>query len=143
MHSVRRTALEVELADASQDDLQQSSPRELRSSKQEAQPSNRQRLGPVFDELTNSRWKTGKSRSARDRLLHPSCAEKGAVMRLLRLPSSNLEYGDFLYAPIVVGDHESHLTVLSALSRLDLDPWKEAAELSALPKDTAAGRLAR
>jgi hypothetical protein len=64
-------------------------------------------------------------------------------MRLLRLPSSNLEYGDFLYAPIVVGDHESHLTVLSALSRLDLDPWKEAAELSALPKDTAAGRLAR
>ena len=54
-----------------------------------------------------------------------------------------MEYGDFLYAPIVAGDHESHLTVLSALSRLDLDPWKEAAELSALPKDTAAGRLTR
>ena len=34
------------------------------------------------------------------------------------------------------------LTVLSALSRLDIDPWKEAAELSELPKDTAAQRLA-
>jgi hypothetical protein len=52
------------------------------------------------------------------------------------------EFGDFLYAPIVAGEHEGQLTVLSALSRLDLDPWKEAAELSALPKDTAAGRLA-
>lgn len=52
------------------------------------------------------------------------------------------EFGDFLYAPIAAGEHEGHLTVLSALSRLDLDPWKEAEELSALPKDTAAGRLA-
>ena len=34
------------------------------------------------------------------------------------------------------------LTVLSALSRLDVDPWEEAAELSELPKDTAAQRLA-
>ena len=34
------------------------------------------------------------------------------------------------------------LTVLSALSRLDVDPWKEAAELSELPKDTATQRLA-
>jgi hypothetical protein len=52
------------------------------------------------------------------------------------------EFGDFLYAPIAEGEHEGHLTVLSALSRLDLDPWKEAAELSALPRDTAARRLA-
>src|ERR1700704_4795515 len=52
------------------------------------------------------------------------------------------EFGDFLYAPIAAGEHENDLTVLSALSRLDLDPWKEAAELSALPKDAAAGRLA-
>jgi hypothetical protein len=34
------------------------------------------------------------------------------------------------------------LTVLSALSRLDVDPWKEAAELSELPKDAATRRLA-
>jgi hypothetical protein len=34
------------------------------------------------------------------------------------------------------------LSVLSALARLNLDPWHEAAELSDLPKDTAAQRLA-
>ncbi len=34
------------------------------------------------------------------------------------------------------------LSVLSALSRLNVDPWLEAAELSELPKDTAALRLA-
>ena len=33
------------------------------------------------------------------------------------------------------------LSVLSALTRLDLDPWQEAAELSELPKDKAAVRL--
>jgi hypothetical protein len=34
------------------------------------------------------------------------------------------------------------VSVLSALARLDLDPWKEAAELSELAKNTAAQRLA-
>ena len=34
------------------------------------------------------------------------------------------------------------LNVLSALARLDLDPWQEAAELSELPKGTATQRLA-
>ena len=34
------------------------------------------------------------------------------------------------------------LSVLSALTRLNLDPWKEAVELSELPKDTATQRLA-
>jgi hypothetical protein len=33
------------------------------------------------------------------------------------------------------------LSVLSALARLDVDPRKEAAELSELPKGTAAQRL--
>jgi len=52
------------------------------------------------------------------------------------------EYDDFLYAPIGADKNEMPLTVLSALSRLDVDPWKEAAELSELPKDTATQRLA-
>jgi hypothetical protein len=33
------------------------------------------------------------------------------------------------------------LSVLSALARLDVDPWEEAAKLSELPKDTAAQKL--
>src|SRR4026209_1617645 len=52
------------------------------------------------------------------------------------------EFGDFLYAAIAADRNEMPLTVLSALSRLDLDPWEEAAELSELPKDTATQRLA-
>jgi hypothetical protein len=52
------------------------------------------------------------------------------------------EFGDFLYAAISVDSNEMPLTVLSALSRLDVDPWEEAAELSGLPNETAAQRLA-
>jgi hypothetical protein len=52
------------------------------------------------------------------------------------------EFDDFLYAPIGADGNEMPLTVLSALTRLDIDPWEEAAELSELPKDTATQRLA-
>lgn len=52
------------------------------------------------------------------------------------------EFDDFLYAPIGTDGGGMTLSVLSALSRLDLDPWEEAAELSALPTDTATHRLA-
>lgn len=52
------------------------------------------------------------------------------------------EFGDFLYALIAEGEHEAYLTVLSALSRLGLDPWMVAGVLSALPKEVAVERLA-
>jgi hypothetical protein len=51
------------------------------------------------------------------------------------------EFDDFLYAPVGADASGMTLSVLSALSRLDLDPWEEAAELSELPADTAAQRL--
>jgi len=52
------------------------------------------------------------------------------------------ELNDFLYA--VVGDEENgaEITVLSALGRLDLDPWEEAARLSRLTKESATKALA-
>ena len=53
------------------------------------------------------------------------------------------EFSAFLYASIGAYKNEISLSVLSALSRLNLDPWKEAAELSELPKNTARHRLAR
>ena len=34
------------------------------------------------------------------------------------------------------------LSMLSALARLDIDPWQEAAELARLPEETATQRLA-
>jgi hypothetical protein len=52
------------------------------------------------------------------------------------------EFDDFLYAPIGTESNDMPLSVLSALVRLDVDPWEEAAELSELPKDTATQRLA-
>jgi hypothetical protein len=52
------------------------------------------------------------------------------------------EFNDFLYAPVGAEENKMTLSVLSALSRLNVDPWAEAAELSELPKDTAARRLA-
>lgn len=52
------------------------------------------------------------------------------------------EFDDFLYAPIGADGSGMALSVLSALSRLNVDPWEEAAELSELPTDVATQRLA-
>lgn len=52
------------------------------------------------------------------------------------------EFDDFLYASIGEERNEMPLSVLSALARLGVDPWQEAAELSGLPKDPATQRLA-
>ena len=52
------------------------------------------------------------------------------------------EFCDFLYAAIGADRNKMSLSVLSALARLDIDPWEEAAELSELPKHAATQRLA-
>jgi hypothetical protein len=51
------------------------------------------------------------------------------------------EFNDFLFAPIVEAKNGMPLSVLSALARLDVDPWQEAAELTQLPGETAIRRL--
>jgi hypothetical protein len=52
------------------------------------------------------------------------------------------DLNDFLFAP--VGDEQNGmpLSVISALTRLGLEPWEEAARLAALPKALAAEALA-
>ena len=54
----------------------------------------------------------------------------------------NADFDDFLYA--FVGEEEcgGQLTVLSALARLGLDPWGEAANLSKLTRQAATTALA-
>jgi hypothetical protein len=52
------------------------------------------------------------------------------------------EFDDFLFAPIGEEQNGMLLSVISALARLDLDPWQEAANLAQLPVTTAARRLA-
>jgi hypothetical protein len=56
------------------------------------------------------------------------------------LPGS--EFDDFLCAPIGEEQNGMLLSVLSALVRLDVDPWQEAAKLAGLPGETATARLA-
>jgi len=52
------------------------------------------------------------------------------------------DLSDFLFA--LVGDEQNGmpLNVISALTRLGIDPWEEAARLAALPKALAAEALA-
>jgi hypothetical protein len=52
------------------------------------------------------------------------------------------EFGEFLSAPIWDERNGNPLSVLSALARLDIDPWAEAARLADLPKEAAAVALA-
>ena len=52
------------------------------------------------------------------------------------------EYNPFLFAAVDDEEGEVPLTVLSALARLGIDPWQEAARLSALPREAAAQSLA-
>jgi hypothetical protein len=52
------------------------------------------------------------------------------------------EFNVFLFARLGEDRNETPLSVLSALSRLNLDPWQEAAELAQLPRESATQRLA-
>lgn len=52
------------------------------------------------------------------------------------------EYNTFLFAPIGEAKNGMPLSVLSALARLDVDPWQEAAALIRLPREAAIARLA-
>ncbi len=56
-------------------------------------------------------------------------------------PLIGAEFDKFLYAPIREDRNGTPLSVLSALARLEVDPWQEAASLALMPKATAAVRL--
>ena len=52
------------------------------------------------------------------------------------------QYNDFLFAAVGEEKVGLPLTVLTALARLGVDPWQEAARLSNLPRETAAKAFA-
>ena len=52
------------------------------------------------------------------------------------------QYNDFLFAPVGQERTGQELTALTLLTRLDIDPWLEAARLSDLPKAAAARAFA-
>jgi hypothetical protein len=51
------------------------------------------------------------------------------------------EFDKFLGASISEDRNGTTLSVLSALARLDVDPWQEATNLARMPKEAAAARL--
>ena len=56
-------------------------------------------------------------------------------------PLIGREFDEFLGAPIREDRNGTTLSVLSALARLDVDPWQEATSLARMPKEAAAERL--
>jgi len=77
------------------------------------------------------------------RFCRGSQVNAGAIMTLsARFSLLHSDLNDFLFAS--VGDEQNGmpLSVISALTRLDVDPWEEAARLAALPKAVAAEALA-
>lgn len=56
-------------------------------------------------------------------------------------PLIGAEFDKFLCAPIGEDRNGTTLSVLSALARLDVNPWQEAASLAQMPSATAAVRL--
>jgi hypothetical protein len=51
------------------------------------------------------------------------------------------EFNEFLFESIGLDQYGRSLSVVSALARLDLDAWAEAAQLARLPRDAAADKL--
>jgi len=57
------------------------------------------------------------------------------------LPKLGSEFDAFLFAPVGDDKNGMLLSVLSALARLDVDPWQEAANLARSPGNIAIERL--
>lgn len=57
------------------------------------------------------------------------------------LQPDGTDFDRFLYASVGEDRNGAVVTVVSALARLGLDPWKEAAELASLGREAACARL--
>ena len=70
---------------------------------------------------------------------------RGPALRraaILKPAFLSTEYNDFLFASIGADASGTSLTVVSALARLDLDPWVEAAKFARMPVGVATQKLA-
>lgn len=72
-------------------------------------------------------------------LLKPDLVTK--MKSSMPLAGLNQTFDKFLRAPVCEDGNGTPLSVLSALARLDIDPWKEAAELTELSPTMATQRL--
>ena len=58
-----------------------------------------------------------------------------------RFSTLSASYDDFLFSPVCEDANGMRLSVLSALARMNVDPWEEATRLAAMPKATAEKTL--
>ncbi|MGO9742272.1 MAG: hypothetical protein ACLPN5_12305 [Roseiarcus sp.] len=58
------------------------------------------------------------------------------------IPLLGREFDDFLSASIGEDRNGTSVSVLSALARMDVDPWQETASLARMPRERATERLA-
>jgi hypothetical protein len=58
-----------------------------------------------------------------------------------RFSTLNVQYENFLYAPVCEDANGMRLSVISALARMNVDPWQEATRLAAMPKAIAEKTL--
>jgi hypothetical protein len=65
------------------------------------------------------------------------------MTRAALFPGTPSDFDDFLYAPIREDRSGLPLSVVSALARLDVDPWEEAAKLAAMSGEAATQRLSQ
>jgi hypothetical protein len=64
------------------------------------------------------------------------------MMNAATKPRPGCEFDRFLYASIGDDTNGMPLTVLSALARMDVDPWEEASKLTQMPQESAVEQLA-
>ncbi len=64
------------------------------------------------------------------------------MTRTVSIPGLGSEFDAFLFAPIGEEPSGMLLSVVSALARLNVDPWQEAGKLARLPVEAATQRLA-
>jgi hypothetical protein len=64
------------------------------------------------------------------------------MTRAASIPGLGSEFDAFLFAPVGEEPSGMLLSVVSALARLDVDPWREAGKLARLPVEAATQRLA-
>ena len=58
-----------------------------------------------------------------------------------RFSTLSASYDDFLFAPVCEDANGMRLSVLSALARMNVDPWEEATRLAAMPRAIAEKTL--
>ena len=73
----------------------------------------------------------------------PVAATKGgsSVDHRQRFSTLSASYDDFLFAPVCEEANGMRVSVLSALARMNVDPWEEATRLAAMPKAIAEKTL--